>query len=149
MDPKRIHPEEKVDFTGWEFADGKFGELAAEEVAKAIEEQLVDDPPWISLPTIWTDDDGNGGPPVTDPLTIYITLPLGKMSNHGDAGGPMFSFTLREFLEQSLEEVDGNWSNDDAALLLRVENDLRSLADWLRDKRTEIEKTMRDETVVR
>jgi hypothetical protein len=78
--------DSKVDLTDWEF-NCSFGDLdlspaICSVVAEGINEQFTENPPYLSLPHDWmeTGGDGNGGAPVSDPLTIYLNLPFPSLN---------------------------------------------------------------------
>jgi hypothetical protein len=71
----------------------------------AIDRLVNHESPEVELPIIWNfglggdPDDGRGGPPVDDPLTIYVTLPFGP-----DMDNPaIWSFTLEALITDDIE----------------------------------------------
>lgn len=72
-----------------EFMDG-----CAEVIRNCIEDEGIH----ASLPFEWVEDDGCGGPPVSDVSTIYINLPF------GDVNGNYFAFSFTELVDQYLDE---------------------------------------------
>lgn len=62
------------------FADKALGE----EVQRVIVEAFEESPPYAFMPVEWRGigplgDDGLGGPEVSDPLTIYVGIPVGSV----------------------------------------------------------------------
>jgi|TARA_R110002126_G_scaffold269381_1_gene413082 hypothetical protein len=117
------HKYGKIDFSEWNLPsiDNLTRVLdiglrnAVEEVFQsAIDEDLT----YVSFPIIWSDSDGHFGPPVTDPLTMYITF-------YED--GPVFETTLYECLEGDIDSCIEDGSFSDGLKLLSME--LRKLAD--------------------
>jgi hypothetical protein len=75
-----------------------------------LRDRFLEDPPRLSLPIIWdyelTLDDGEvckgedgwGGPPVDDPLTLYLHLPLSE-----DEQGVVFKCSLEEVIDDLID----------------------------------------------
>ena len=79
-------------------------------VTDELRERFRENPPRLSLPIIWDfeikyDDgsigkgaDGHGGPPVDDPLTLYLRLPLAD-----EEDGVVFKCSLEEVIDDLID----------------------------------------------
>jgi len=70
------------------------------------EDMVGADEPWVTLPYIWSqfgDDDGNGGPAVTDPLMLYIHVPA--MGEVDDPNGPSWRVPFSALID---DMISGN-----------------------------------------
>lgn len=73
-----------IDLRTWQlFAyDGgqKLNEIVMQEVTDILREAFERDPPYLHFPFMWGfgehASDGCGGPPVSDPVMLYVSLPL-------------------------------------------------------------------------
>ena len=62
------------------------------------------DEPWVTLPYGWSafgDEDGNGGPAVTDPLMLYIHVPA--MGTEEDPNAPTWKFPFSALIDDLIE----------------------------------------------
>ena len=117
----------KIDLTDWGLPEAEEA-LAhvATAVRRAAEESLkymLDDEIKVRFPVVWSPTcDGWGNPPVDDPLTIYVQLPL------GDVDQPVVvALNLREEIGTDLETCaeDGSFASG----LGFLRDALRKLAD--------------------
>ena len=77
-------------------------------------------------------DDGNNGPPVSDPLTIYLHLPFDDKRD----GACLWAFPLTELMDEELFDhgvgpedwCDGDWKDMTPRVKLVIDA-LRALAD--------------------
>lgn len=74
-----------------------------EEAAEELEMHLGIHPPSLRFPFSWVNEDGNGGPPVDDPLTVDLTVDFGATSN------PVWRFSLREAIQYEIKFFNGKW----------------------------------------
>ena len=109
-----------------------------EAIADGINEALrlaCEEPVEISLPYIWRKDedsdeegsDGMNGPPVSDPLTLDLMLPLGPE----ESVGPIWRVSLETLFIEEIEYLDGQFSgnkNDKQTLTVWRQGVLRILA---------------------
>lgn len=119
MNLNRVKHSPKVDFSGWNLEGA-----SAEEIADCISKEL-DKEANCSAPIIWADPelpgerhDGNGGPPVDDPLTVYIHLPLASEDDN-----PFWSFSIADLLLDELSEEmigDRTWARSKVCAALRA-----------------------------
>jgi len=97
--------------------------MGEEDLVDALE----DNPPNLFLPFQYAPhDDGDGGPAVTDPLTLHLALPLDRLDP------VVYSFSLRDICNDFLDNRRLNGGVvDDADDLAKVDalaNALRRLA---------------------
>lgn len=134
---ERLPHSEKMEFEDFEFEVEGLGALIRQTITDRLEKNLAECPPRLSLPMRWgPNEDGDGGPPVSDPLTIYLRLPLDK----GRDAECIWSITLTELLDYELfDGPDGPttmpWGDEDwneaTERALTVIEALRVLADKL------------------
>lgn len=121
------HKHGKIDFSDWHLPSldnlTSLIDTGIRDVVKEIFEGAInDDEVYIHFPIVWSeldcDEDGHGGPAVTDPLSIYINF-------YED--GPVFETSLYECLKSDIENCieDGSFSNG----LKLISTELRKLAD--------------------
>jgi hypothetical protein len=90
------------------------------QINEIIAEMFSDEATHFHLPFIWEDSDGSGGPPVSDPLTIYLTI-------DGDCqNGIVIDLNFRETM---IEQYSSGGIHDDK--VLELSKALRELADML------------------
>ena len=100
----------KVSIDGWELdAFRRFDEVIASAVAEALVLAFNDEDTTVAWPAAYGhDSDGEGGPGVTDPLTLYLRVAL-----HGtdDLEPPVFAFNLREAIQRDIDDCreDGSY----------------------------------------
>jgi len=90
---------------------------ASEALTLAVENDVA-----LTFPAVWGESDGLGNPSVTDPLTLYLYLPLGP-EQHSDAP---FATSLSEIL---LEDLQDATHPEDLPPYARISAALRELAD--------------------
>ena len=95
----------EVDLSTWGIADTIGKALTTDyfkEIGEAIREELDDHPPRVSLPWVWGPE-GNGyhGPGVSDPVTLYIELPL----TASDDDEIVFGISLEEAVDDYIEDM--------------------------------------------
>lgn len=84
-----------IDLSKWGF-NPVWGEDLGKYFSDAIRDAFASDPPELSFPFEWgKDSDGRNGPGV-DPLTVYISLPLGEYSDEG----PEWSCSLADEVQE-------------------------------------------------
>jgi len=111
---------------------------------ESLRERFRDDPPRLTLPVMWDFDltlddgtickaeDGWGGPPVHDPLTLYLHLPLSA-----EEEGVVFTCTLEEVIVDLIDSslpgnsTDGKVDVTARAICQRIAARLRELAERL------------------
>lgn len=74
-----------------------------EDAANELDMHLGLHPPSLKFPFSWVNEDGNGGPPVTEPLTLDLVVPFGETSN------PVWRFSLREIIIHEIKFFNGKW----------------------------------------
>lgn len=93
-----------IDLSEWELGFGDFHDIIAKSLSEAVTNTLDETPPMIELPFTWssTDSDGRRGKAVSDPLTLYLVMPL----NAGPDHGCIWEISLNEVFEDSWEIID-------------------------------------------
>lgn len=126
MNTKRVAHSAKINLSEWDFHidSDVVNKAITDAVTSAIEDVLNQYPPSLSLPIYWPDSDGNGGPPVDDPATIYYHLPFDKKAD----GECVWSASLLDLIEDDLfdDPSDPIGPDDPPYLLARR---LREIAD--------------------
>ena len=74
-----------------------------DDAARELDMQLELHPPEIRFPFAWVDEDGNGGPPVSDPLLIDLKVPFTLTDQ------PVWRYSLREVIRHELQFFNGKW----------------------------------------
>jgi hypothetical protein len=114
----------KPDLSDWVLPDvfdeeKTFREMLQDALEQALEVvfEEEEEKPYIYFPAEWGNHDGNGGPAIVDPLTIYLVL---------DSINAAYAFNLKESLAGSLEMCaeDGSFSDT----LPKISHALRELA---------------------
>ena len=111
----------EIDLSGWSLG-------SIDELHKGMEQLLLNaardvlnialdsDESYLSCPVIWAgkpgdehSSDGQGGPAVADPLTLYLCTSLGG----SELKDPTYTFNLREILQSDIRECarDGSFSH--------------------------------------
>ena len=124
---RRVMPKQTVGF----FVGGADNEINV-EIDEALDAPF---PPYISLPSIWAayGNDGEGGPAVTDPMIVRITIP-GLSADPESCEGPSWDFSLAGMVEELLDSemnqntgvIEGKVERDVCA---KVATAFRDLAD--------------------
>lgn len=128
-----------VDLSGWilESADDVARKIADEisgitlkAAGEAVQYALEDPETRAYFPAEWGDTDGIDGPPVEDPLTVYVRIAL-----HTEGEPPTWEFNIREILQDTIDDCasDGFFSEG----LGRISSALRDLADDIDNARNE------------
>jgi hypothetical protein len=106
----------------WNIDLSDLTEVLSPAIFKVIDEILdvVLEETSIDFPAIWGDSDGAGGPPVDDPLTVYLSL------NFDGEDYCFYEVSLREPLVIDMEDCRSDGSYADG--LERVARGLRDLA---------------------
>jgi hypothetical protein len=122
----RVPSSGAIDFTDWGFADEH--PKRAIYLTKLMREQFQEHPPDLDLPFEYSQGHGDGrhGPAVTDPLTLYLDIPLGET----DGEGPLWSCTLGAIIDELIAN-SGQPDEDTKAIFLVIGEALRTLADRL------------------
>jgi hypothetical protein len=89
----------EIDLRLWGFETGNkiIDAVIGAVVTPIIREQFEEDHPRIGLPFYWSTSDGFSGPPVENPLTLYMHLPLGKNEE-----SVVYSTTLAAVIDDDL-----------------------------------------------
>lgn len=115
------HP---IDVGQWNFLTDPINECIAAAVREALTETFSNEPPELTLPAVWGDQDGDGGPPPENPLTIYVSIPLAVSDD-----GVLFRTTVDEMVDEYLTYYQDDGSFEDG--LIRIRDGLKALADRL------------------
>jgi hypothetical protein len=131
------HKYGEIDFSEWNLPSidnlTSVIDTGVRDVVKEVFSCVIDDDlTYVSFPIIWSDSDGHLGPPVTDPLTMYI---------HLYEDGPVFETSLYECLEGDIESCIEDGSFSDGLKLISIE--LRKLADKI-DTAVQTERSSRE-----
>ena len=117
------------------------------EHSAALAEGFVEcDEPDVSLPYVWRAvgaGDGSGGPPVTDPLMLYISVPA--MGDWDDPNAPIWSLPFSALIDEMIEGLvvsDGTLPPESLPTVIEVRDALVALTDKL--SATIIERTQHD-----
>ena len=135
MKCEHVRHTSKIDLREWGFdtehnlADALVGTI----VTPIIRGQFEKTPPEISTPFYWStsDDDGHGGPPVENPLTLDIQLPLGENEEPVVYRTTLEEVIDDEFFFENLEPVD-------ADKVARVADELERIAAKIRERITAV-----------
>lgn len=114
-----------IDLSNFAFGDLR-GELA-KLIGKALTAHLNETHPYVSLPAAWGDSDGEGGPPVDDPLTLRVHIPFGE----DDDSEPYWQVSLADIAESFLSDTRDDGSYSEGAL--RIAGALEELAKKIRE----------------
>jgi hypothetical protein len=123
--PRRIPHSGKIDLDHFDRLDEVLDRLdvvgvirkAMTEVIAAAAEEKAD----AYFPLEWEDNDGIGGAIPKDPMTIYVTLPLGDENNP-----PYWEISLRELIIQVIDDSGVSFETE-----AKLRDGLRELADML------------------
>lgn len=121
--------KEPVNISDWQLNtlddfSGRLNDLVKTAAADAIQVAL-DQYSHISVPIEWTPtSDGNGGTPVSDPLTFDLHIGL---TQKGEDVPMIYRFSLRDALSTPLEYCKDGFGNEQGLTLFSKE--LRRLAD--------------------
>ena len=132
------HSDKVAPFEDFDFDLEGIGALIYWTINERLEQHLAEYPPRLSLPVRWgTEHDGNNGPPVTDPLTIYLHLPFDDKRD----GTCLWAFPLMELMDEELFDHGvgpEDWCDEDgdnitprAKLVIEA---LRALADRIEQR---------------
>jgi hypothetical protein len=126
MEP--VKTSKPIDLTTW-----YYGQCNAVEMTEIMRNQLLADPPRLSFPYLWAPDgDGHRGPAPTDPVMIYVALPLAAETDEHCC----FACSLEELID---DVIDAHKNFDDGKIrdsegrfvVARIAERLRELADKL------------------
>jgi hypothetical protein len=124
----------EIDLSDWVFFGRKRDKKIAVQVKKALEETFRDNNPHAYLPIVWdfgdTPCDGQSGPPVDDPLTIYFCLPLNWDSVVWKCSLAGLAYELID----GTDDVDGIIGQKHRRPVMMVVAALRKLANELEQK---------------
>src|SRR5262252_3203356 len=126
---KFVEANEKVDLTSWGITD-MIGAAFWRQVSETIQQQLIDTPPRLDLPFYWRENDGRKGPCPADPLTLYLTLPLGIDEDAEVNFQVSFEAVIDDTID-SLTNLEGKSDKDGTAHLQQLARRLREMADKL------------------
>ena len=100
---KRVQHSAPINLAPWGlFDDDWLGQAVGGKVTETIIEEFTEYPPDLFLPIEWSGSDGRdgiGGPPVDDPLLIYVDLSLGASSDDN----VVWSASFREMVEDMID----------------------------------------------
>jgi hypothetical protein len=120
----------RIDLTDWSFNTGHdvIDRIIGAIATPIIREEFEKDAPAISLPFYWGEQDGYGGKPVENPLTLDIQLPLGN-----DEESVVYRTTLEEVInDEFFNEFEP--AADYSAKIARVVDELERLAKHYRER---------------
>ena len=131
MDCEHVRHSDKIDLTTWGFdtehklIDAVVGAI----VTPIIQGEFNKSPPQITMPIYWSssNDDGHNGPPVENPLTLDIQLPLGPSDD-----AVVYRTTLQEVIDDEFFDEDDD--EVDRGKVARVADALERLAAKLRER---------------
>ncbi len=135
---KHVLNRGRIDLRGWVMPVADIFEVPLEKIEREIEKQIVvileeamkhGD---ITFPIEWNvgenPSDGRKGPPIDDPLLMYVTIPFDI-----DGHYPSWSFDLRDAVEMMLgvgADMDGNLEEENAVeVATKVRDGLRLLVE--------------------
>jgi hypothetical protein len=151
---ERVKWSEHIDLSDWDFAgdDEEWSArflttpiamgvlaLAAAIITRKLRAEFRLQPPDITMPITWSKsgDDGIGGPPPDDPLTLYLGLPMGESGSDGDACYWAVSFkdVAWDVVNDHIAGKEGQeWINDEGRDKIKlVAKHLRELAEEMED----------------
>jgi hypothetical protein len=93
-----------------------------------LRKRFAEEPPYMSLPIVWTAEDGHGGSAVSDAAMLYISIPsVGK-----DGRPPFWKVSLEDVVRDQFE-TDHRYAHDEefSAAAARFSARLREIADML------------------
>jgi hypothetical protein len=132
------HSDVVAPFEDFDFDLDGIGALIYQTINERLEQHLAEYPPRLSLPVRWgTEHDGNDGPPVSDPLTIYLHLPFDDKRD----GTCLWTFPLTELMDEELFDhgigpedwCDEDWDDMTPRAKLVIDA-LRALADKIEQR---------------
>jgi hypothetical protein len=131
---KHVSHTPRIDMREWFFgydAEKKLHGCILAEVSELVRVVWEENPPRISFPFEWGfESDGNGGPGVVDPATVYVELTL---SPSDDAC--CYSVSLKAVVDELIEDHraggDGPLDDEGKAVVTKLAGRLRELADRL------------------
>lgn len=108
----------------------KIENMVVKEMGEALNEAMEQRPPCISLPFLYGDSDGRGGPAV-DPLTIYVELPA-FFEDEPPTWTVSFKDAAMEIVDDYMSPSTGRVEDEPGrAILAALTKALRDLADEL------------------
>jgi hypothetical protein len=126
-----------IDLVPWEFcfrSDDALRDLTPKQieaiqraVTEVLRQEFRGSLPALSFPAGWGKGDGRGGPPVVDPVTMYVDLPLGE----NDCWPCSYSLSLEGAVDEVIElrrEGHGTCDPKGRDILLKIAVRLRELA---------------------
>ncbi len=127
VEMRYVKTSKPIDISEWEFGFGDFHEIISRSLTEALTNTLNNHPPCIELPFMWAyrGHDGRGGKAVTDPLTLYLTLPL-DISTDGECA---WEVSLSEVIEDELELIDRDRATQISAALRDLADKLDKIED--------------------
>lgn len=114
----------------WDLGYGSLNKVIGTMLVGQFEAAFRDYPPTASLPFCWPRCDGRGGEPVSDPLTLFVTVDaLGT----DEFEGPTWSFNIEdmifyEFIQMHERGSEGPLGEEGALLCSRLRDRLREVA---------------------
>lgn len=131
MDMSPVPTSGTIELCEFDWGYGRRNHEISQTIEESFREIFKEDPPWCYLP--FRHDaatDGNGGPPVSDPLTIDVSL--GALHHDETVTGPTWRISLSELVKDLLEDhrySDGSFDENSVRLFQTMAAELRKLAD--------------------
>jgi hypothetical protein len=131
----------EINFSEWVFDENeKLNAIIVESVTDVLQAEFADSEPSLGLPFEWAQgenpgDGGHNGPPLSDPLSIVLTLPLAD-----DDNGVTYLTSLSELANEMVDDFRPGGNPDclideaDKQHLLKFVDALRALANSLEIK---------------
>jgi hypothetical protein len=125
---KHVKHTPKIDMTTWWFGEDDVKKLTDEilSMTTRLVQSIFDQSggPQLFFPIKWedNDEDGCGGPAVSDPATMYVGIPLGPSDDDC-----IYSLSLEEAVDD-LIDLHGRGSEEGCPLFRRLAERFRELA---------------------
>jgi hypothetical protein len=100
MDMQLVETSKEIDLTTWNIGLRTMTESIGDVASQALREQFSVDPPDLYLPIVFAESsDGFHGSAVTDPLTIYVALPLAANADEH----VVYAISLNDVIDDEIE----------------------------------------------
>jgi hypothetical protein len=138
---KRVEHSDDIDLTTWTFfnhVDPDLGVLTLKQIAKiqsvvtnVLRQEFAESPPRLGFPAKYEPkEDGYGGPAVSDPVTMYVGVSLGRADDQC-----VYSVSL----EAVVDDVIGDLGRDDKVYDPEGHDVCRKIAIRLRELAAKLE----------